>query len=101
MTVNPLIPPLDLWLTRESPRIGPPKRGHHHWICRGRILDEKTPGHEATNKCCVPHLRPRKGRRRPMNERGAGGRRSPDVGQLLSISVPGPCSVSIITRNTC
>ncbi|GBP76033.1 hypothetical protein EVAR_33341_1 [Eumeta japonica] len=67
--MNPLTPSLDLRLTRETPRIGPPKGGHHHWIRRGRIPDEKTPGHEATNKCSVPYLQPETiDRRRSTNE---------------------------------
>ncbi|GBP47742.1 hypothetical protein EVAR_14274_1 [Eumeta japonica] len=60
MMVYPLTPPLDLRLTGKTSRFGPPKWGHHHWIRRGRIPDEKTPGYEATNKSSVPHLRPKR-----------------------------------------
>ncbi|GBP16323.1 hypothetical protein EVAR_93684_1 [Eumeta japonica] len=38
------------------------------WIRRGRIPDEKTSGHEATNKSSVPHLYPQKKCGRSANE---------------------------------
>ncbi|GBP52325.1 hypothetical protein EVAR_38471_1 [Eumeta japonica] len=52
--------------TRYTMRVGPyqldPRKGTiTTWIRRDRIPNEKTPGHEATNKSSVPYLRPRKG----------------------------------------
>ncbi|GBP55065.1 Probable RNA-directed DNA polymerase from transposon BS [Eumeta japonica] len=50
-------------LMRQAPEIDPSPLDR-----RGRIPDEKIPGHGVTNKSSVSHLHPQKGRRRSANE---------------------------------
>ncbi|GBP41462.1 hypothetical protein EVAR_36220_1 [Eumeta japonica] len=47
------------WAPARCQSMDPPDTDHCHLSRRGRVPDEKTPGHEVTkNKSSVPHLHP-------------------------------------------
>ncbi|GBP80566.1 hypothetical protein EVAR_37670_1 [Eumeta japonica] len=83
MTVFPLTPPLDLRLTRETSRFGPPKWGHHNWTVEIVSPTRRRPGMRH-HRSSVPHLRP-KGRSWTTHERCPDSTAS-DRGQILSAS---------------